>query len=96
MALYDRALWKRLRLEQLKDEPFCVFCKAQGRTVPATVVDHRIPHRGDEGLFFDGGNLQSLCKVCHDGTKQRFEKSGSLRGGDQNGAPLDPEHHWNR
>ena|GEM_PF-2734697 len=27
--------------------PRCVRCKAKGRLVPATVVDHITPHRGD-------------------------------------------------
>lgn len=95
MKLYDRAEWKRLRLEQLRREPFCAFCKAQGRLVPATIVDHVQRHRGDEALFFDPNNLQSLCKQHHDSTKQRMEKSGVEVGGDVAGIPLDPAHHWN-
>lgn len=95
MGLYDRSEWKRLRREQLRREPFCVFCRLVGRTAPAVIVDHIKPHRGDESLFFDAANLQSLCKSCHDGIKQRFEKSGSLSGGDIAGIPLDPAHHWN-
>lgn len=76
--------------------PFCVYCDQQGRIIPATVVDHIIPHRGDKSLFFDTKNLQSLCKTCHDAVKQRFEKSGVLCGGDSSGIPFDPNHHWNR
>lgn len=95
MGLYDRSEWKRLRREQLREEPLCVFCNRVGRTIPATVVDHIKPHRGDETLFFDPDNLQSLCKCCHDATKQRFEKSGTLAGSDVAGIPLDPAHHWN-
>lgn len=41
----------------------------------ATVVDHRIPHRGVAKLFWDASNLQSLCAHCHSGHKQR-EESG--------------------
>lgn len=93
--LYDRAAWKRLRLEQLREEPFCAFCARAGRLSPATVVDHVVPHRGDERLFFDPQNLQSLCKSCHDAIKQRLEKSGYEAGGDINGIPFDPSHHWN-
>lgn len=47
-------------------------------------------------LFFDGTNLQSLCKLCHDSAKQREEKSGVVVGCDVNGLPIDPNHHWNR
>jgi len=95
VRFYDRAAWKSLRLEQLRREPFCVFCARSGRQVPATVCDHVQPHRGDESLFFDPQNLQSLCKSCHDAIKQRFEKSGYEAGGDIHGIPFDPSHHWN-
>lgn len=60
------------------------------------MVDHIKPHRGNELLFFDPTNLQSLCKPCHDGAKQQLEKSGVLRGCDRTGLPLDENHHWNR
>jgi 5-methylcytosine-specific restriction protein A len=30
------------------------------------VVDHIIPHRGDQYLFWDQENWQALCKDCHD------------------------------
>lgn len=93
---YDRAAWKRLRLEQLRREPFCAFCARSGRQVPATVCDHVTPHKGDESLFFDPENLQSCCKSCHDAIKQRIEKSGIEVGGDIYGVPFDPAHHWNQ
>lgn len=32
----------------------------------ATVVDHIIPHKGDQYLFWDRSNWQPLCKLCHD------------------------------
>jgi 5-methylcytosine-specific restriction endonuclease McrA len=38
------------------------------------VCDHKRPHRGDETLFWDQGNLQTLCKSCHVGMKQREEQ----------------------
>ena len=31
-----------------------------------TVVDHIVPHRGDQKLFWDKSNWQPLCKACHD------------------------------
>ena len=92
--LYDRAAWKRLRLEQLRREPWCAFCLRSGHQVPAQVVDHVIPHRGDEQLFFDPDNLASLCKQHHDATKQKFEKTGVMVGGDIHGIPFDTNHHW--
>lgn len=41
-------------------------CAAAGRPVPATVVDHITPHRGDPVLFWSRSNHQALCKPCHD------------------------------
>ena len=72
------------------------MCKQVGRSAPATVVDHVKPHQGSERLFFDSENLQSLCKPCHDRHKQSQERTGSLRGNDQAGYPVDPNHHWNQ
>lgn len=51
---------------QLVREPLCRMCTADGQVVPATTVDHIVPHRGDMALFWDVGNLQSLCKPHHD------------------------------
>ena len=48
------------------EHPLCAFCQAEGKVVPATVVDHIIPHRGDQRLFWDQTNWESLCKGCHD------------------------------
>lgn len=95
MSFYDTARWKRLRKAQLQEAPFCAYCLQLGVRTPATVCDHITPHRGDPALFFNDRNLQSLCKTCHDGAKQRLERSGSLKGGDTSGMPLDPGHHWN-
>ena len=70
------------------------MCEALGKTVPANVVDHVKPHKGNEVLFFNPLNLQSLCKSCHDSAKQTLEKSGVLIGCGTDGTPLDPSHHW--
>lgn len=93
--LYGTKRWYRLRHHQLSKQPLCALCQKLGKVTAATVVDHVRPHRGDEALFFDAGNLQSLCKPCHDGAKQQLEKSGTLRGCDVDGVPLDAGHHWN-
>lgn len=71
---YD-ARWERLRRMHLARDPLCVFCRQLGRATAATVVDHIRPHRGDRALLLDADNLQSLCKRCHDSTKQRQEKA---------------------
>lgn len=71
--LYRTSLWRQLRQRQLTEEPLCRFCLEQETVEPATVVDHIIPHKGNEALFFDAENLSSLCKHCHDSIKQRME-----------------------
>ena len=60
------AQWQKARALFLKQHPLCAFCQAEGKIVPATVVDHIIPHRGDQRLFWDQANWEPLCKECHD------------------------------
>lgn len=93
--LYGTKRWFQLRHRQLSKHPLCALCERLGKVTQAKVVDHVEPHRGNEELFFDPDNLQSLCKTCHDGAKQQLEKSGTLRGCDVDGVPLDERHHWN-
>jgi len=69
---YDHR-WRQARLAYLKEHPFCVNCLPLN--VAATVVDHIVPHRGDQVLFWDQSNWQSLCKPCHDSWKQQQENS---------------------
>jgi 5-methylcytosine-specific restriction enzyme A len=88
--------WQQARAGYLKKHPLCVHHEKMGRVVAATVVDHKIPHKGDMTLFWDSKNWQSLCKTCHDSWKQRLEKSGKVAGCDQKGMPIDPNHHWNK
>lgn len=94
--LYSTARWKRLRARQLASEPLCCMCGELGRVTEATVADHKVPHKGDEVLFFNARNLQSLCKTHHDSSKAKQEARGvEAIGCGQSGQPLDPKHHWN-
>jgi len=63
--LYRTGQWRALRRQQLTAKPFCAECLKAGRYTPASEVDHIVPHRNDERLFFDPMNLQSLCSSCH-------------------------------
>jgi 5-methylcytosine-specific restriction endonuclease McrA len=81
---YKTSNWQRMRLSQLSRQPLCKFCHKAGIVTEANTVDHVMPHRGKMDLFFDKGNLQSLCKSCHSSQKQRLEKSGEF-GCDVNG-----------
>lgn len=58
--------WQRESKAFLKEYPLCEECKRNGKYTQATVVDHVVPHRGNDKLFRDKSNWQSLCKQCHD------------------------------
>lgn len=62
---YD-ARWNKARIEHLDEHPLCVDCGKREYVMPATVVDHIVPHKGNDELFWDRSNWQSLCKPCHD------------------------------
>lgn len=91
-AWYKKPLWKRKRKRQLAAEPSCRMHRRDlGAIVPATVVDHVEPHRGDFDLFWRG-ELQSLCADCHDAHKQREEAAGFSLVVAADGWPIDPRH----
>ena len=58
--------WRKASKDFLTHHPLCVKCREEGKFVKATVVDHVIPHRGDQKLFWDRANWQPLCKKHHD------------------------------
>lgn len=67
--LYATKRWKILRDQVRQEEPFCrTDC---GRLTDD--IDHIMPHRGDEALFFDRSNLQGLCLECHSAKTRRGE-----------------------
>ena len=68
--------WQKERERFLMANPLCRYCEADGVTREATVVDHIIPHRGDQSLFWDRSNWQPLCASCHSSVKQREEGRG--------------------
>lgn len=71
--------WQRAREGFLRKHPLCAVCLAEGVLTPATVVDHRVPHRGDKALFWDRGNWQQLCSAHHN-RKTATEDSGFAKG----------------
>ncbi|AYJ92048.1 MULTISPECIES: HNH endonuclease [Serratia] len=83
--LYNTKRWYRLRYHQLQKQPLCEFHLKRDQVVSASIVDHVKPHKGDEELFHDPDNLQSLCKRCHDSVKQRMEKGGTVTEFDNEG-----------
>jgi 5-methylcytosine-specific restriction protein A len=92
VSLYNRRRWRdRLRKAQLDRQPLCKMCLEEGRTTPATVADHVVPHKGDRMLFWRG-KLQSLCKLHHDSAKKRAEARGYDTRIGEDGWPTDPKH----
>lgn len=87
--------WRAYRIVFLRRNPWCAYHLQRNLRVPATVVDHKVPHRGNWKLFWLEANHQGLCQHCHDSTKRAEERSGYRRGCDESGQPLDPSHHWN-
>lgn len=87
-SAHDRgygARWRRARAAYLRQHPLCVCCRANGRIVAATLVDHVEPHRGDMAKFWNSSNWQALDDNCHNRIKavleQRFEQ-GKLSSAD--------------
>ena len=68
--------WRRARAAYLARHPLCVQCQAKGRIEPSTTVDHIVPHRGDQKLFWDEANWAALCKPCHDAKTAREGRWG--------------------
>ena len=60
---YDKGRWRyQLRVAYLATHPLCEC----GCNRPATVVDHKQPHNGDDALLYAWDNLQAMTKQCHD------------------------------
>ncbi len=57
--------WRTESKQFLAEHPWCVCCMVAGRREPATEVDHIIPHKGNQKLFWDKMNWQGLCHRCH-------------------------------
>jgi hypothetical protein len=55
----------------------CEHCDdGRKRVTLATVVDHKVPHRGNQALFWDETNWQAMAKACHDAKTQRESPGG--------------------
>lgn len=71
--------WQKARELFLQQHPLCVECLKEGRPVPAVVVDHIQPHKGDDKLFWDRKNWQALCVRHHN--RKTAREGGGLRHG---------------
>ena len=91
--LYGRR-WRKARIQYLAANPLCVMCDEEGKTSPATEVDHIRKHNGDPVLFWDVHNWQGLCAYHHRSVKAQMERSGRVHGCRADGTPIDPNHFW--
>ena len=71
--------WQQARIQYLSEHPMCCYCERDGRVSAASVVDHIIPHQGDDNLFWRRSNWQPLCKPCHDSIKAKEERAAGYR-----------------
>lgn len=85
---------QRIRDMHFRQHPLCVRCFAIGRIRLATELDHVVAlcNGGEDAEI----NRQGLCSDCHQ--DKTAEDLGYRRksGADSSGAPLDPNHHWNK
>ena len=67
--LLNSKRWKTLRQWKLEQNPLCELCEREGKVVSAIDVHHKITFvgKGDKTAkyAYDYGNLQALCKECH-------------------------------
>lgn len=70
---YD-SKWEKERAAFLKLNPRCA---RPGCGAPASLVDHIVPHKGDQRLFWSRSNWQPLCTSCHSRWKQAQENRAS-------------------
>ena len=71
--------WQQAREGYLRLHPVCVMCDAEGKVTVATVVDHITPHEGNQALFWNSANWQSLCATHHSRDKQRQENANKWK-----------------
>ena len=83
---YALTRWRKRRRHQLYLEPYCRLCQHRGVLRAAEIVDH-VKHHGGRWNDFWLGDLQSLCKDCHDSAKKLHDNRQQL---DPDGWPLTP------
>jgi 5-methylcytosine-specific restriction protein A len=71
--------WQKVSKQYLDKHPLCVECQHEGHIGAATEVDHRIPHKGDQALFWDESNFQPLCHSHHSKKTARENIFGARR-----------------
>lgn len=65
--------WDKASATFKQHHPLCRGCLALGKQVPTEVVDHVVPHKGNQAIFWDSSKWQSACRWHHDVIKPRLE-----------------------
>lgn len=71
---YD-AEWQKLRAQHLAKQAYCQCqqCKRSLSPAKADMVDHIVPHRGDDRLRLDPNNLQSMLRSHHSRKTAKYD-----------------------
>lgn len=97
---YSTAAWQRLRRRKLSETPLCETCTARGELIIASHVDHIVSIKSGGDAFPTIDGLRSLCPPCHSIKTNALDRAGGKGGGvkgcDENGLPLDPDHAFYR
>lgn len=83
---YSTAAWQALRLKTFeRDGYICqrsgLICSGAHPAPDSPVANHKIPHRGDEALFWDPDNIETVTKAVHDTIIQAEEQESLHRRG---------------
>ena len=85
---------------KLQQHPLCEYCLNAGKIEVATVVDHIVPVGKGGDAYPPLDHLMSCCVSCHNRKTRIVEQQGKelspkgIRGCDERGYPLDPNHPW--
>lgn len=63
-TFYNTSRWRKLRKMFIQQNPLCVWCVEEGKTMAGDVVDHITPIK-EGGSETDWNNLQTMCHHHH-------------------------------
>ena len=58
------ARWERVRKTWLKRNPECAYCPGDYKSL-AVLIDHFVPHRGNQQIFWNKEFWRGSCQSCH-------------------------------
>jgi 5-methylcytosine-specific restriction protein A len=71
---YNSRAWRNLRKRFLNNNPLCIVCEREDIITVATVADH-VKAMSQGGEAMDEGNLQPMCKKCHNSKSSHESRS---------------------